>query len=261
MMASFLRKLSVCLAAFVGLIASAEAEELVTSLSSADVQIQSNFTGTTIAVFGQVQRDARTVGRPGAYDLAIILEGPSERVTTRRKSRFLGLWVNRDAETFISVPSFYTIATTRPLAVMAPRATLEKFDLGLNSLDLAIPEGSQEISLAERIGFRLAFLRLREQSGLYSVRPRTVSFLTDTMFRTTFVLPATIPVGTYKVKAYLLHGGAVLTSTEDSLEVAKTGFEQLAYTMAHEYAVYYGIIAVVLALITGWLAGVIFRKD
>ncbi len=253
----------VLLAGFVALVTNSHgsrAEELVTALSSDLVSIQSNFTGTEIVIFGQVSRDFNSIGRRGEYDLAIIVEGPPQEVTTRRKGRFLGVWVNRFYETFIDVPSFYALASTKAVGDIGSRELLDSNQIGLNHINLAISSGSS-VPLSERDDFRRAFLRLREENGLYSERPESIEFLTDTMFRTNVPLPANIPVGTYKVKSFLLQDGTLLSETEASLNVAKIGFEQVTYNLAQNYALVYGLLAVALAIFTGWLASVIFKKD
>ncbi|WP_417685107.1 TIGR02186 family protein [Roseibium sp.] len=239
---------------------SAQAEDLVTALSSEMVSIKSNFTGTEIVVFGQIGRDLNTIARPGAYDLVITVEGPVQDITTRRKGRFLGVWVNREYETFQQIPSFYALASTKSVGSIGDRDLLDEFGIGLHHLNLAV-SGRSGVPLSERDDFRRAFLRLRQQQGLYSERPESIEFLTDTMFRTTVPLPANIPVGNYKVKSYLFQDGGVLSFKEADLAVAKIGFEQFTYNLAHSFPALYGLIAVALAIFTGWLAGVIFRKD
>ncbi len=254
----------VIFAAFVGLHSfgcdHARAESLVAALSADQVRIESNFTGTEIVVFGEIARDASTVARPEPYDLAIVVSGPPQDVTTRRKGRFLGLWVNRDAETYPNVPSFYAVHVTRPVVELAQRGLLEKLQIGIYNVNLAIGEGST-IPLSSRFDFRSAFVRLRVQSGLYAERAGAVEFLSDSLFRTTIPLPAIVPVGTYTVHTYLLRGGALLAEQENKLRIAKTGFEQLTYTMAYQHSAIYGLAAIIFALLTGWIAGVVFRRD
>lgn len=236
------------------------AETLVAALSSDNIRIESNFTGTEIVVFGEIQRDFATVARADPYDIAIVVTGPQQDVTTRRKQRFLGLWVNRDAETFVDVPGFYAAHVTRPVGDLAQRATLEKWQIGLHNVNLPAPEGSP-VPVSERFDFRNAFLRLMVRNGLYSERVGTVEFLSNDLFRTTVPIPSNVPVGAYSVQTYLLRGGALLARQENNLRIGKTGFEQLTYTMAHQHSALYGAAAVALALFTGWLAGVIFRRD
>ncbi|NVK34058.1 MAG: TIGR02186 family protein [Rhodobacteraceae bacterium] len=253
--------LSATLFAFVALFtAPASAEELVTSLSADMVSIQSNFTGTKIVIFGQVGRDVHTIGRPGKYDLAITVEGQKHDITTRRKARLAGVWVNRYYETFTHVPTFYAVATTRPVAELANRNTLDELQLGLNHINLAVT-GRSHVPLSDRDDFRRAFLRLRQEQGLYIEQERSIEFLTDTMFRTTVGLPANIPVGNYTVRSFLFQDGSLISKTQAPLRVAKSGFEQITYDMANRQPLLYGVIAVAIAMLTGWFAGVIFRKD
>ncbi|MBD1547055.1 TIGR02186 family protein [Roseibium aggregatum] len=258
-----IRYLALAIAAFLAGLASAKAvhaEELVTAISSDLVSIRSNFTGTDIVIFGQVSRDVNSISRSGDYDLVIVVEGPPQEITTRRKGRFLGVWVNRYYETFENVPAFYALASTAKVSDLGSRELLDEYRIGLNHLNLAIARRSS-VPLSERDDFRQAFLRLRQQQGLFSERPGAIEFLTSTMFRTNVPLPANIPVGTYKVKSFLLHQGSLLSKTEAKMHVAKTGFEQVTYNLAQKMPVAYGLLAVFFAIFTGWLASVIFKRD
>ena len=244
----------------VGLALGQSKKDLVTALSSDIVSIQSNFTGTEIVIFGQAQHIDRQPNAPGGYELAIVVEGPPQDIATRRKGRFLGVWVNREVETFSQVPSFYAVASTIDIGEMAHRTVLDDLGIGLNHLNLAV-SGVSNVALADRDDFRRAFVRLREEMGLYAEQETSIQFLTNTMFRTNIPLPANIPVGDYKVKSFLFNQGELVSQTEQVLQVAKIGFEQITFELAQNYSLLYGILAVSLAIFTGWLAGVIFRKD
>lgn len=236
------------------------AKDLVTALSSDMVSIQSNFTGTEIVIFGQASDIERSPHAAEEFQLAIVVEGPPQDITTRRKGRFLGVWVNREAERFQNVPSFYALASTADIGEIADRDTRDEHGIGLNHINLAV-SGVSNVSLSDRDDFRRAFVRLRQESGLYSERAASIEFLTETMFRTTIPLPANIPVGDYKVKSFLFYQDALVSRTEQTLAVAKIGFEQVTFELAQNYSLLYGVLAVILAIFTGWLAGVIFKKD
>lgn len=236
------------------------AEDLVTALSSDVVSIQSNFTGTEIVVFGQASDIGRSASEPEDFELAIIVEGPPQDITTRRKGRFLGVWVNRESERFQNVPSFYAVASTDDVHKIGSRRVLEEYGIGLNHINLAV-SGASNVQLSDRDDFRKAFVRLRQETGLYSERDASIEFLTRTMFRTTIPLPANIPVGDYKVKSFLFQKGEMVSHTEQTLAVAKIGFEQVTFQLAQNFPLIYGVVAVVLAIFTGWLAGLIFKKD
>ena len=113
------------------------AESLVTAVSHSSLAIQSNFTGTEVAIFGTIERDFATVARSGEYNVVVVVKGPRERIDTRKKERFFGLWLNRETVQFARVPSYYVAATSGPFASLAGPAFLRKHQIGLNNLDLA----------------------------------------------------------------------------------------------------------------------------
>lgn len=238
----------------------ARSETLVTSLSAPEVSITSNFTGAEIVVFGVIERDAVTVSRPEPYDVAVVITGPPEDVVTRRKDRLLGVWVNRGSLTFLDVPSFYALHVSRPLEDVAANIVLKRRQIGVYNLILPAATGPGEQFAISR-DYRDAFVRLRLKSGLYTEKAGAVKFLNKSLFRTTVPLPANVPDGDYKATIHLFRGGALLASQEQKLTIAKTGFEQVTYTLAQHQALLYGLACVLMAIFTGWVAGVVFRRD
>src|SRR5687767_15926074 len=87
----------------------AQAERLITTLSTSRVLISSNFTGADVVLFGSVERDAQTVARRGGYDIVVTVTGPRETIVTYRKERVFGIWVNADSRTFVKAPSYLTV--------------------------------------------------------------------------------------------------------------------------------------------------------
>jgi uncharacterized protein (TIGR02186 family) len=237
----------------------ARAERLTVALSAPEVQIDSNFTGTNITVFGVIERDEASVSRADGYDVVAVVRGPLETVVARRKDRILGVWANRDSETIVAVPSFYSLGTSRPLAEVASAAALHQFRIGFDNLGFAY--ASRAVNDPTAIEFRDAFLRLKEESGLYTETIAGVSFIGGSVFRSTIRIPANVPIGRYTAAVYLFSGGALLATAEDVISITKTGFEQYTFTVAHKQALFYGLASVALALFAGWLAGVIFRRD
>ena len=252
-------RMFLALCAFLAADFDARAERLITSLSQESVKITSNFTGTEIVVFGSIERDAATVARASGYDVIITVSGARHPVVARRKERTFGLWINRTSHEFYQVPSFYSLNSNRPVTEISTKKVLERQQIGIDNLLLlanVTPEIQEEVA-----SFRESLLRLRRSKTLFAERTGAVEFLSSSLFRTTIPLPAIVPVGEYRVDIFLFRGGALLANNSRALEVRKTGFEQIVYNLAHENALIYGIATIVLALTTGWLAGVIFRKD
>lgn len=240
------------LAVLLGTPAVAAAQAVIVVLSADQVTISSNYTGTDLTVFGALELD-----RPAdEADLAVVLRGPRLDVTARRKERVLGLWINRASETFYRLPAFYALHTTAPLETMAEPALLAGLGLGL---DTVIPQSVQYNDRRE--DFAEAIIRLQQNDGRYDEEIGAVARPSDTIFRTTFALPADIPIGSYTVEVLLFEGGEVVASAELPLEISKSGTEQLLYDASRSQSWFYAISVVAIAISAGWLGGIVFRRD
>jgi uncharacterized protein (TIGR02186 family) len=70
-----------------------------------------------------------------------------------------------------------------------------------------------------------------------------------------------VPIGTYDVEIKLFANGALVTKSDTAFEIVKIGFEQFVATSAQQNGLAYGLVTAAMALMTGWLASVVFRKD
>jgi uncharacterized protein (TIGR02186 family) len=239
----------------------AQAERLITTLSTSRVLISSNFTGVDVVLFGSIERDAQTVARRGGYDIVVTVTGPRENVVTYRKERMFAIWVNADQRSFVKAPSYLTVLSNRTINDIADINTLRRTQTGLARILLP-----QEISgdIADSIRddpFRQAFLRLKIERNLYRETQNGVTFLTPALFRAAIPIPDNAPTGSYDVDVKLFVDGALLARTQTALEIVKVGFEQFVAVAAREHGLLYGLVTALMALLTGWFASVVFRKD
>ncbi len=234
------------------------AQRLVSKLSDQEISINSTFAGENITMFGNVEPPLgareKTINAP--FDIIITIQGPSTRRVIRQKERQLGIWLNAQHVTFSSVPSFFHILATGRLATIADEELLEKLGLGL---DYQIKEPDTDD--AARAGFfRRELTRLMVEAGMFGVNEYQVSFLSDTFYTAKITLPANVPNGTYLAKTYLFKDGEVIDQRAERFFVRTTGVERLIGNAARDFPLAYGFAAVLLALFTGWLGGVAFRR-
>jgi len=240
---------------------AAAAERLVASLSTHRVLVTSSFTGTELVLFGTVERDGAGAARSGGYDLVATVMGPRHTVVTRRKERVFGVWVNTQSRTFVEVPSYLAMLATRPLDAITNPDARRRLQLGFAHTVLPQRIGTDIADVVPEDPFRTAFLRQKVNHGLYVEGTNAVTFLTPTLFRASIPLPAEVPVGIYEVDVKLFGQGAMIARTSSAFEVVKVGFEQFVVVAARDYGVLYGIATAAMALMTGWLASVAFRRD
>jgi uncharacterized protein (TIGR02186 family) len=237
------------------------AERLVISLSNARVAVTSNFAGEDLVLFGAIEPDQGKTLMPSGYDLVVTVSGPPELTRTRRKQRVLGIWMNTDNREFVNVPSYLAILSNRPVSSIAPEQVLRRQQVGLAFTLLRQRIGPDIADTVPNDPFRMSFVRLKEQQHLYREAPEGVTFLTPTVFRASIPLPANAPNGIYAIDLKLFARGAVVARTASALEVIKTGFEQYVAETAQHEGLLYGLGTTAMALLIGWFASVVFRRD
>ena len=223
-------------------------EPLLIALSTQRIEIDSNFAGTSILLFGATDV---------AGDVVVSVRGPEEPIVVRRKLRSVGVWVNQEAIAFRNVPGYYFVATSSPLEDIAPEEFLNREQLGSNRLLL---EAIWFDTSGDADEFRAALHRHRQSDSLYKSEPGVVEFIDERLFRTTIDLPAHVPTGDYLVEAMLLVDGEVLSTRTSGLTIEKAGFSADVSTFARTDEALYGVIAIALALVAGWLGSFAFRK-
>ena len=232
------------------LIAAAErparAQALVADLTSHLVAITTGFTGTDVVLFGAIDGDG---------DVIVVVRGPETPVEVRRKERTLGIWFNRSDMTFADVPSFYWLASTRPIDQLARPEVLARNQIGVDHLALEPLDPGNQVDV-----FREALIRNKQRDGLFPTAAGTVAFIGSRLFRTTVSFPSNVPTGSYQVSVFLMRNGQVQGAQTTPLLVSQLGLSADIVDFAYRRALVYGIIAVVGAAMAGWLGSVAFRR-
>ena len=236
----------------------ARAGRLIASVSNHRVMITSNYSGVELVLFGAVERDAGAPPRP--YDMVATVTGPGESLRLRRKGRVLGIWVNTQARTFMDPPSYLAVLANRPLDAIVSAETARRLKLGLANTPFPESLGNESGDVSND-PFRNALIDLMRESSLYSEEPNAVSFLTPTLFRAAITLPAQVPIGRYAVDVKLFADGNLVAHADEAFDIVKVGFEQFVVSAAREHGLAYGLATAMMAVLTGWIASVAFRRD
>ncbi|MFQ5346632.1 MAG: TIGR02186 family protein [Rhodothalassiaceae bacterium] len=230
------------------------AQELVPDVSRRIVELSYDFTGTDLLLFGAIAGPDEAGGQ---IDVVVTLEGPAETVLVRRKTRVAGIWINTESARIVKAPGFYALAATRTPETIADPSFLEQAGLGLSHLDLDI---SGVATATERSAFRAGFLRNMEALGLYRERADGVQIRERRLFRTEIRLPSNVPVGSFGAVIRLFVDGREVARRDLAIDVDKTGLERAIYLLARERPLLYGTAAVFIALLSGWIAGMIATR-
>lgn len=225
---------------------------LVPDISQHEIVLRQGFTGANLLLYGAVLDPADSDTR---YDIVIVLKGPTEPIQVREKERIFGIWVNSETTAYRSVPSFYAMASSRPVREIVDERTAAIYELGLDYLQLS-PSGS--IDPAEQLRFSAGLVDLRRRQGLYAQYDEGVKISQGVLYSADIPIPSNVVAGRYVAETFAISDGRVISSATSEVQVFKEGFELGVEEAANEYAFLYGLLAVGLSVAMGWLAGRIF---
>jgi len=224
------------------------AQALVADLSNHLVAITTGFTGAEILLFGAVE---------GTGDVVVTVRGPARDEIVRRKVRVAGLWINGAEVEFQSVPVFYAVFASKPLDTIVSDELADAHQIGAENLSLRTDSSRPA---AEIDDFRAALIRAKERQGLYVNGAGRLAFLGPRLFRANLVFPGNVPTGSYTVEVLLIRDRNVVSAQTTPLYISQAGVSADVYEFAHRQTLFYGLLAIVVAVGTGWIAGAVFRK-
>jgi uncharacterized protein (TIGR02186 family) len=232
-------------------LASAADNKMTAEVSTDLVQINTGFDGMNLLLFGTTN---------GANDIIIVIKGPLETNIIRKKTRVASIWINTEKVIIENVPTFYAIASTRPLNQIAAQSILKEYGIGANnfSINLSKQPNAKTIDISDE--YKNALIRLKNKLGLYVDNPIKIKLIEGQLFKANIKFPANVSTGKYTAEIYSFKNGLLLDVINKPILVEKIGIGADVFRLAHSHSALYGIIAILIAVASGWIAAAIFRK-
>jgi uncharacterized protein (TIGR02186 family) len=231
---------------------------LVIGSDISEITIGANFSGQDLLVFGAFYSDP-SLPRDAKGDVIIEVKGPPQTVQVRKKKSFYGFWLNSTEVTFREVPGFYYLTST---------TEINDELLNKNSISLLTPQDTQEIEWGkirmprDRHDFLNAMKRNKNNLDLFAVSNDLdeIQILDGNLFKTNIPIPNTVPIGNYTVSVYLLINSELKQDYSYNFKVKRVGIESMIHSLALNFPVIYGFLAVVIAGLMGWISAEMFRR-
>jgi uncharacterized protein (TIGR02186 family) len=230
---------------------------LVPDVSQRSIEIAYSFTGAELLLFGAILYPGGRVPSEGDADIIVVVKGPVQPILIREKQNIAGIWVNAARMRYLSAPSYYAVASSKPVGSLVDDRTRAIYEFGLDSLQLS-PASNNSRSEQER--FVRGLVELKRRSGLYLQIPGAVEITDGVLYRARIKIPARVPVGRFTAETFLVRDGRVLAAAVRDIDIHKSGFERFVARAADRQSVAYGLAAVMLSLALGWGAGWVARR-
>jgi uncharacterized protein (TIGR02186 family) len=159
---------------------------------------------------------------------------------------------------FDDVPAYYFIAASAPLQRLLARASGSEI-LSLEDR-LASIRPVRPRSPARLAEFRQGLVEVKRREDLYPANFGHVTVQAGRLFRAELPFPSRLPEGVYDVRTYLLRDGKIVAAVSRPLPVGKVGFSAQLAGWSIDEGPLYGVGAIVMALVLGWLGGAVLRR-
>ena len=251
-------RLAVALAAMLMLALPVQAARLISQVSNDTVEITSSFSGERMTFFGQIAPDAGAAARyvEGPVHVVVVVLGPTQTRVARQKTHNFGIWINTDQVEFDNFPSYFHVLSSGRLSDITDITTL--------TTNYILPEAhtlvANDAGWWKTAVFGRELVRLMTEDGLFGIQENGVNFLSENFYSARLTLPSSAPPGPYIALTYVFQDGQIIARKSEGFAVRKIGFERFLALASVQQPLAYGLICVVLALFTGWLGGVVFKR-
>jgi uncharacterized protein (TIGR02186 family) len=259
------RAITLGLALVLGALAGGEAlavtpdasPKVVTAASKNLIEIGLSYRGDQIHFFG-----VNPV--PGA-DLVIKLTAEKEEVVKLSvKGRVGPFWMTVRQYEVTGAPFIYKIHASKPLDQIISKEVAQELGLGYpairHQMKLHLVRGEAAPDDEEKI-FK-GLIKIKEEANLFNIvtGPKRLEISEGKLFKHYFNFPPAATEGRYKVETFSFVKGELVGYGKDFIEIKKVGLEHWLTQTSQNQPVFFGILAVVIAVGAGLLVGVIFGK-
>lgn len=226
----------------------AQTPSLVVGTGIDRVAVTSRFTGRELLVFG-------ALSHPGA--VVVVLRSPPSALAITQKVQTGPIWLTGQKVTVQKLPGVYEIAASAPPDRLLPAGTRQQ--LGLDLQDL-VAKAQFEPEPEDRPRWERAVLTAKERSGSFVLRDHAVKITDGRLFSARLDLPASLPLGHYTLKTYLIRDGRVLAQSDESIDVEQVGLEQWVADVAEREPWLFGIGLTLLLATLGLGLGILMQR-
>lgn len=234
----------------IGLLCSTvSAVSLDIKLQPPEIKIGETFRGAPMSIMATV---------PPENLYIIEIKGESHTHNLLRKGRVAGLWMNVGEIKVQAAPSMYLALTNKSgpsldkeLGTSFGYASLKKTIHFLGKAD----KSERDLLLDQ-------FLKLKKSQGLYNIFPGAIRVketgTEGSKIQANVNLPCNIAPGSYQVVLSVVKDNKLIEQEITEFQVKLTGLPKVLSSMAFEQPLLYGSLAVIIAIVCGFLMGFIF---
>lgn len=189
---------------------------------------------------------------------AVKIQGDDEEVVLKRKGKVSIFWLNVDEVAISNAPGIYILNSSDSLESISSLDEQKTLMLGYEALRQRASIHCKNALSGSEFS---EFVKLKEHNGSYQ-ESATAQLLMETdkkrVFKAVLHIPPVMPSGDYRISLYYFKNLALMGELDTAFNVEQVGVPKYLYSLASGHPAAYGLLAIVIAMTTGIVMGVIF---
>lgn len=221
------------------------------------IRIKSFFHGAWVNIDGTCPSGSRVL---------VEVVGEDEKEILMKKGRRGLLWMNVEEVHIEGVPNLYLLLGHSKTSLATTSDKVDTHDgktWSYNQLLQRARISGPDVNEEEKVKLFKEFVNLKESESLYSILPNAIQIKPGRdgdHFEGRFWLPPRVHPGNYEVRPLLIIRNEILRGSSAKIKVVRVGLPAILSSLALRQPALYGILAVLVAMATGLLIGLVFKR-
>ena len=226
-------------------------EEAYFDLSDQEIEIQTDFNGKEVIIFGLTSP---------RFDTIVTIKGPNKDTKVNKKERIFGFWFNTKRIIYRDLPSIFFIASSSPIKEILNNSTIIKKALYFEQMIInLITQRNFNLNNKNKIEtWNKSLIKIQKNANFY--KEYKIKIVDDKLFQTRVFFPSNTIPGIYEVDIYQIQNKVIASEKNKKIIIKKTGIGNKIFQFAHDQPITYGILCIFFAIFAGLIAATAFRR-
>ena len=225
------------------------ASEVYFDLSEKEIQIETDFRGKEIIIFGTLEINEETI---------ITIEGPKKDSKMMKKERILGFWFNTKKVIYKDIPSVFFLSSSKPVRDILNQDTIIKEKLYFDEILTNALIQRDFIDQKKLLHWNKNLIKIKKNEKLF--KQYELKNIENKLFQTRIFFPTNIIPGIYKVTIFQVKNKIILSKKNKLIKIKKSGVGEKVFEFAHNQPATYGLLSILFAILSGLTAATLFRR-
>ena len=197
------------------------ADDSYFNLSDKEIQIQTDFNGKEIIIFGILNSD---------HDTVISIKGPNKDTKVLKKERILGFWFNTKKVIYKQIPSLFFIASSSPIKEILNEDTIIKEKLYFDELLVNTITQRDFIDQNNLKVWNKNLIGIKSSDNLF--KEYNFENIDNKLFQTRVFFPSNSSPGKYNVTVYQIKDKIIHDKKNRVINIKKAGVGEIIFKFA-----------------------------